>query len=67
MDDKSPHSPPAPHIILAIGSERGWSPAERDILRANHFTLAHLGPRVLRAETAVTAAIAIVKSHLGLM
>ena len=58
----------APSLItLAIGSERGWSPAERHLLRANNFTLAHLGPRVLRAETAATAAVAIVKARLGLM
>jgi 16S rRNA (uracil1498-N3)-methyltransferase len=62
----SPTSATAP-ITLAIGSERGWSPAERDLLRANNFTLAHLGARVLRAETAVTAAVAIVKARLGLM
>ncbi len=54
-------------IALAIGSERGWSPAERDLLRAKNFTLAHLGPRVLRAETAVTASVAIIKARLGLM
>ncbi len=53
--------------VLAIGSERGWSPDERDLLRAQGFTLAHLGPRVLRAETAVTAAVSIVKARLGLM
>lgn len=52
---------------LAIGSERGWSPAERDLLRARGFTLAHLGTRVLRAETAATASVAIVKARLGLM
>ncbi|WP_245844420.1 16S rRNA (uracil(1498)-N(3))-methyltransferase [Nibricoccus aquaticus] len=64
------HLSPASHaspVTLAIGSERGWSPAERDLLRANNFTLAHLGSRVLRAETAVTAAVAIVKARLGLM
>jgi len=51
-------------IVLALGSERGWTGAERDLLRANGFTLAHLGPRVLRTETACVAAIAIVKSTL---
>jgi len=62
----SPAPPPAP-VVLAFGSERGWSPAERDLLRTNAFTLAHLGPRVLRSETAITAAVAIVKSLRGLM
>jgi RsmE family RNA methyltransferase len=52
-------------VVLALGSERGWTAAERDLLRASHFTLAHLGPRVLRTETACVAAIAIVKSTLG--
>ena len=52
-------------IVLALGSERGWTGAERDLLRANGFILAHLGPRVLRTETACVAAIAIVKSTLG--
>lgn len=56
-----------PHqsVVLAIGSERGWSPAERTLLRAHHFDFVHLGPRVLRTETACVAAIAIVKSALG--
>jgi RsmE family RNA methyltransferase len=58
-----PPAPPA--VVLAIGPERGWSPAERDQLRAGGFVLAHLGPRVLRAETAAVAAVAIVKSRLG--
>ena len=52
-------------VVLALGSERGWTGPERDLLRANAFTLAHLGPRVLRTETACVAAIAIVKSTLG--
>jgi len=51
-------------VVLAFGSERGWTGAERDLLRANSFTLAHLGLRVLRTETACVAAIAIVKSTL---
>ncbi|HEX3729472.1 MAG TPA: RsmE family RNA methyltransferase [Opitutaceae bacterium] len=50
---------------LALGPERGWSAAERDLLRARRFTFAHLGPRVLRAETAAVAALAILKSRLG--
>ena len=51
-------------VVLALGSERGWSAAERDFLRANNFSLVHLGSRVLRTETAVVAAVAIVKARL---
>ena len=53
-------------VALAFGPERGWSAAERDLLRANGFALAHLGPRVLRSETAVIAALAVVRAKLGL-
>ncbi len=56
-----------PPVVLAIGSERGWAPAERDQLRAAGFELTHLGARVLRTETAVIAALAIVRAKLGLM
>jgi 16S rRNA (uracil1498-N3)-methyltransferase len=54
-------------IVLAIGSERGWSTEERDQLRTGGFTLLHLGARVLRTETAVIATLAIVRAKLGLM
>jgi 16S rRNA (uracil1498-N3)-methyltransferase len=49
-------------LALAFGPERGWSAAERDLLRGGGFELAHLGTRVLRTETAVVAALAIVKA-----
>jgi RsmE family RNA methyltransferase len=45
--------------VLALGPERGWGPSDRDALRTAGFTLAHLGSRVLRVETAVVAALAI--------
>ncbi|HTL68479.1 MAG TPA: RsmE family RNA methyltransferase [Lacunisphaera sp.] len=52
--------------VLALGAERGWSAAERDWLRAHGFTLVHLGPRVLRTETACIAAITLLKARLEL-
>lgn len=59
--------PASQPIVLALGSERGWSAGERDLLRTHCFGLAHLGERVLRTETAVVAALAIVRAKLGLM
>ena len=53
----------APEIVLALGPERGWSARDRDALRSAGFTLVHLGQRVLRLETAVVAATAIVKAQ----
>ena len=55
----------AASALLALGPERGWSPGERDTFRKNGWTLAHLGPQVLRTETACTAAVATVASRLG--
>jgi 16S rRNA (uracil1498-N3)-methyltransferase len=54
-------------IVVAVGSERGWSDGERKFLRSSGFTLAQLGTRVLRTETAITAGLAILKAKLGLM
>ncbi len=51
---------PAPPLILAVGPERGWAAADRSALRAVGFRLVHLGPRVLRVETAALAALALV-------
>ncbi len=49
-------------IVLALGAERGWSAAERDLLRARGAALAHLGARVLRVETALIAGIAVLQA-----
>jgi 16S rRNA (uracil1498-N3)-methyltransferase len=54
-------------VALAFGPERGWSNAERAALREAGFTLVHLGRRVLRLETAVTAAVALIKAGRGQM
>lgn len=59
--------PPRAPVVLAIGGERGWSAAERSLLRAEGFAFAHLGARVLRTETAVVAALAILRARRGLM
>ena len=53
-------------VTVAIGSERGWSAGERSLFRSAGFTFAHLGTRVLRTETACIAAVALIRSKLGL-
>lgn len=50
-------------LVLALGPEGGWAPAERAALRAAGFLLLHLGPRVLRTETALAAALALAAAH----
>jgi 16S rRNA (uracil1498-N3)-methyltransferase len=54
-------------IVVAIGAERGWSGDDRSVLRQHDFSMLHLGRRVLRTETATIAALAIIRSKLGLI
>lgn len=51
--------------VLALGPERGWSAAERVLMRQSGFTLVHLGDRVLRTETACIAAVTLLKAKFG--
>ena len=54
-----------PWAIL-IGPEGGFSPEERDRLRALPFTTAvSLGPRILRADTAAVAALTLWQAAVG--
>ncbi len=52
-------------VILALGAERGWSAQERILLRESGFKLAHLGPRVLRTETALVAGLSVLLARRG--
>ncbi len=51
-------------LALAIGPEGGWAPEEISLFTQHAWTPVTLGPRILRAETAAIAAIAIASSHL---
>ena len=53
-----------PALEIAIGPEGGWAPAEEALFDANGWRAATLGPRILRAETAAIAALAVVASFL---
>ena len=53
-----------PRLEIAIGPEGGWAPEEEALFDANGWQAASLGPRILRAETAAIAALAVVASCL---
>jgi len=53
-----------PALEIAIGPEGGWAPDEEALFDANGWRAASLGPRILRAETAAIAALAVVASYL---
>jgi 16S rRNA (uracil1498-N3)-methyltransferase len=50
---------------LAIGPEGGWTAEEMQLFTQHGWTHVTLGPRILRAETAAIAAIAIAGTFLG--
>ena len=52
-------------LALAIGPEGGWTPEEMALFTQHTWRHVTLGPRILRAETAAIAAIAIASSYLG--
>ena len=54
-------------VCLAIGPERGWNTHDRGQLRTAGFELVSLSERVLRVETAVTVALALVLARLGVL
>jgi len=53
-----------PTLEIAIGPEGGWAPEEEALFDANGWRAVSLGPRILRAETAAIAALAVVASCL---
>lgn len=53
-------------LAILIGPEGGFTDEERQILRGKPFVHAlSLGPRILRADTAAVAAMAIVQAFIG--
>ncbi len=58
------HVTPIADTALAIGPEGGWTPEEISLFTKHNWQPVTLGPRILRAETAAIAAIAIAGPHL---
>lgn len=53
-------------LALLVGPEGGFSEEERDLLRGLDFvTPIPLGPRILRADTAAVAALAVIQATIG--
>lgn len=53
------------NIILALGPVGGFSSQELEKAIANNFKAIKLGPRILRAETATTAALTAIQMRWG--
>lgn len=53
--------------LAAIGSERGWTERERQLLKAKGYALLSMGTRVLRTETAATVAASLILGAMGFL
>ncbi|MEX0323485.1 MAG: 16S rRNA (uracil(1498)-N(3))-methyltransferase [Puniceicoccaceae bacterium] len=56
---------PGDSSIIAIGPERGWNSADRELLKSAGFQLVSLNDRVLKVETAVTVGLTLLHAKLG--
>jgi 16S rRNA (uracil1498-N3)-methyltransferase len=55
-----------PQCAILTGPEGGFDPIERDLIRTHPFVIpVTLGPRILRADTAALAALAILQALTG--
>jgi 16S rRNA (uracil1498-N3)-methyltransferase len=57
---------PSGPLAVLVGPEGGFSPDEREMIRKVPQAVAvSLGPRIMRADTAAVAALALVNAALG--
>lgn len=56
---------PAARVVLLIGAEGGFAPAEYEAAETSGFEPVSLGPRILRTETAPVAALAVLQALWG--
>ncbi len=60
LDGRAPAS-----VALLVGPEGGWDAEERALAQAVNATTVAFGPRVLRADTAGAAALAVLQHAWG--
>ncbi|HEU5322223.1 MAG TPA: RsmE family RNA methyltransferase, partial [Methylomirabilota bacterium] len=52
-------------VLVLVGPEGGLAAGEAEAARAGGWTLASLGPRILRTETAGPAVLAVLQFRFG--
>jgi len=61
------NKPEGQELIAAIGSERGWTDRERQLLESHGYIRCGMGERIMRTETAATVAGAIILNEMGVL
>jgi len=54
-------------VLAAIGSERGWTDKERQLLEKHGYIRCGMGERIMRTETAATVAAAIILNEMEVL
>ena len=57
--------PACERIVAVVGPEGGWASEEVDLLNRSGFRSVHMGPRILRLETAAVALLSMVQLLWG--
>ena len=66
LDALRPHANHPSKLAVAVGPEGGFTDEDRALVAAHERTVrVSLGPRILRADTAAVAALALVQATLG--
>ncbi len=52
-------------IVAAIGSERGWTDAERNLLEESGFIRSGMGKRIMRTETAASVSASVICAFMN--
>ena len=53
--------------VAAIGSERGWTDKERNLLEKYGYVRCGMGERIMRTETAATVSASIILNKMGFL
>ena len=53
--------------MAAIGSERGWTDKERNLLEKYGYVRCGMGERIMRTETAATVSASIILNKMGFL
>ncbi len=56
---------PGQSVVLLVGPEGGLSDVELGLAREFGFLPVHMGPRILRTETAAMVALSIIQARWG--
>ncbi|MCE5242767.1 MAG: RsmE family RNA methyltransferase [Syntrophobacteraceae bacterium] len=57
--------PACGRVLAVVGPEGGWTAGELDLLNGSGFRSVHMGPRILRLETAAIALLSLIQLLWG--